>query len=277
MQGLGEGHRRGSGVFGDQLLAQLAADTQLHLQAQAAIGAGRRRQLQLDLAIIALAGLQKLPARGTYQAMRRYIGALALATEPRPAHRDATADGRGQLGARGRKPQQIGLPIGNERQQLAAEHTDDRRGVGGSHLPGLQAVIQAGADVRIRLHAMTLLEDRGDDVAVNVPPARLLPSGCDGGRLFLQRAQDALACAAIHLAPAQALLFYLDRAARGGTDHAVGGTDIVAAGQQQGLQLAALIAAQARVIGRPGGGQPVATTQLVSQRRDRQRIASAAL
>ena len=69
-----------------------------------------------------------------------------------------------------------------------------------------------------------------------------------GSRLFLQRAQDALPGATIGIGPAKALLFGLDRATRGSTDHAVCATDIVAAGEQQGLQLTALIAADSGIV-----------------------------
>ncbi len=47
----------------------------------------------------------------------------------------------------------------------------------------------------------------------------------------------------------------------------------MAAGQQQGLQLAALVAAQPGIIGGPGRGQPIAATQPVSQGGDGQCVA----
>ncbi|KAG1540135.1 hypothetical protein G6F50_014407 [Rhizopus delemar] len=92
-------------------------------------------------------------------------------------------------------------------------------------------------------------------------------------RRVLQCAQDTLSGAAIGIGPAQALRLGLDRTTRGDTDHAVGSADVVATGQQQGLQLAALIAADAGIIGRPRRGQAFAAPQLVGQRSDRQRIA----
>ena len=69
---------------------------------------------------------------------------------------------------------------------------------------------------------------------------RQLERGGHGGFGVAQRLQDAAACTAIGISPAQTLLFNANGAAGGVANHAVGAADGVAACEQQCLQFAAL-------------------------------------
>ena len=75
-----------------------------------------------------------------------------------------------------------------------------------------------------------------------------------GASLGLQRAQDALTGASVN-GVAEALLFGADGGARFFANGAVGGADVVAAHDEHALQLAALAAGEAGVVGGPGRGE----------------------
>src|SRR5690606_39211402 len=71
--------------------------------------------------------------------------------------------------------------------------------------------------------------------------------------------------ALLHAEPA---LHVLDGLARLGADLAVHFADVVAAGQEQALQLAALGAGERRIVGRPGGADAGKALQAVAEDRD---------
>src|SRR5690606_18500033 len=86
-----------------------------------------------------------------------------------------------------------------------------------------------------------------------------------------QGLEQGLAGAAVGF-PAQALLFQADGGAAAFAQQAVNLADVVAAGDQQGLQLAPLRPRQAGIVGGPGGVQAFAAAHAVGEQGDGQGV-----
>ena len=282
VQRFAETHRLGTGVGRGQALFQRAANAQLHAQAQRQLLQRWRLQLQDHAAVSLAPGGDQLPRQGPHEAVRRHVAALALAAEIRPAHGRAAADRRGQRRTQRRQPEHILLPLRCERQQLAAEQRHRRAGQGRIDQQGIQALELAQAQSGNWLH----LHDSGIDGSRRLQSDRRRRQDEGGGgrwrggarhgrgwrRLCLQQIQDAQPGTAID-GQSALLLLGGNRLAGGTADHAVGRADVMAAGQQQGLQLAPLRPRQARVVGGPGRGDAAAAAQAVGQGGDGQGVA----